>query len=289
MRPDAPKELVVHLLRSTTRAPRALTVVLAALLAVTGVVVASAPARAARPLVLVYGDSLVAEAAPFARELLRDVAQVDEQVAGFGGTAVCDHFDLMRKDVARRAPSIVVLSFSGNSLTDCMKDASGRQLVGSAAIDKYRRDIVEAVTIFRPGSPQIWLATSPISLLAEKRGEDGERRMADMMRSIAAQNPRVRVTDAAQAVLDNGWWTRTLPCLRNEPCTGGVDARGRRVNVVRAPDGGHFCPTPSPIHPQCPTHSSGALRFALGMLVAPLRAASVYDEGRAALTMAAGF
>lgn len=259
------------------------------ILAVASMVAGNITASASPPLILVYGDSLVAEAAPYARDILRNVARVDERVVGYGGTAVCDQLDLMRHDAARYQPAVVVLSFSGNSLTPCMSDGRGGHLSGDAAVEKYRRDFIEAITIFRPGSPQIWLATSPISLLAEKRGEDGDRRMAAMLHQLAAKNSRVRVTEAGNAVLDNGWWTRTLPCLPNEPCTGGVDTKGRRVNTVRAPDGAHFCPTPSPVHRNCPTHSSGALRFALGFLVTPLRAIGWYDEGRAATSLGAGF
>ena len=61
----------------------------------------------------------------------------------------------------------------------------------------------------------------------------------------------------------------SMPCLPTEPCTGGYDATGTPVNVVRAPDGGHFCAgAPAAVHgvtAACPVWSSGAWRFGNAM------------------------
>ena len=57
-----------------------------------------------------------------------------------------------------------------------------------------------------------------------------------------SQHANLRYVDAGAAVLDEGRWTETLSCLPSEPCVGGTDPLGRAVNVVRAPDGVHFCP-----------------------------------------------
>lgn len=115
-------------------------------------------------------------------------------------------------------------------------------------------------------------------------------RLAALYRELAARLPHVHVADAARAVLDErGRWTRTLPCLPNEPCTGGVDTRGRRVNQVRSPDGAHVCPVPYPGLPRCPVHASGALRDALGMVVPALQGAGLYDEQRFATSIGGGW
>ena len=254
-----------------------------------GLVAVNPPARAENRLVLVYGDSLVYEAQRYAEHILRDVANVDYRIVGVPGAATCDLLPRMREDAARFAPAFVVIAFSGNTQTECMKDANGNYVTGDAWLARYRADSIEAVVAFRRTGPPIWFSTAPITLVAEKRSEDGERRLAGMLRELASLNPRVHVADGGAAVLDNGWWTRTLPCLRNEPCEGGVDTQARRVNVVRAPDGGHFCPVGHPRMHDCPVHASGALRYALGFLAPPLRSQGLYDPGRADRSLAAGW
>src|SRR5438552_1255815 len=79
------------------------------------------------------------------------------------------------------------------------------------------------------------------------------------------------------------------PCLLREPCTGGVDTHGNRVNRVRSIDGTHFCPVPYAVVDNCPTYASGGERYALGLLVVPLRAHGWYDAQRAALSLGAGW
>lgn len=264
----------------------------AALLALALLAVLAPPARSAspRPLVLVYGDSLVREAQPYLEDILANVARVDFQVVGAPGAALCDVLPGMRADASHLRPAVVVIDFSGNDVTPCMQDGHGHQLQGQAVVEKYRADLVEAIALFRPGAPQIWLGTAPISLGAQVKSEDGDARMAAMEHSLAHDNPRrVRITEAGNAVLDHGWWTATLPCLQREPCTGGVDAHGNHVNRVRSIDGTHFCPVPYAVFDNCPVYASGGERYALGLLVVPLRARGWYDEGRASLSLGAGW
>jgi hypothetical protein len=68
---------------------------------------------------------------------------------------------------------------------------------------------------------------------------------------------------AEQAVLDGGAFTETLPCVPEEPC--GPDGS----NVVRAPDGVHFCPgSPEAVQgvtEGCAVWSSGAYRYGRAM------------------------
>jgi hypothetical protein len=79
---------------------------------------------------------------------------------------------------------------------------------------------------------------------------------------------RVEYVDAGQAVLDQGRFTDTLPCLPQEGVAEGcVDGRIR----VRADDGIHFCLTSIPRGAdRCPVYSSGAVRFGSAM-AAPVR------------------
>jgi len=88
--------------------------------------------------------------------------------------------------------------------------------------------------------------------------------------SLAQSSAGVTYDDAGQAVLADGKYTRTLPCLPFEPCTGPAG-----TNIVRAPDGIHFCPTGHTTLigslEQCDVYSSGAFRFASAMLGPALR------------------
>jgi hypothetical protein len=63
-----------------------------------------------------------------------------------------------------------------------------------------------------------------------------------MYSALAQSSPYGRYSDAGASVLSGGRWAATLPCLPGESCTVGRDANGTPVNVVRAPDGAHFCP-----------------------------------------------
>ncbi len=75
---------------------------------------------------------------------------------------------------------------------------------------------------------------------------------------------------ASQSVMAYGSFTWTLPCLPDEPCTGPSG-----TNVVRAPDGVHFCPngvsTQVDYFTECSVYSSGAFRFATAMLSPALK------------------
>ena len=70
-----------------------------------------------------------------------------------------------------------------------------------------------------------------------------------------------------------GIWTASQPCLFFEPCLGPV-VDGVPHNIVRSPDTVHFCPTATAavdgVVPGCGAFSSGALRYALAMLSAPM-------------------
>ena len=76
---------------------------------------------------------------------------------------------------------------------------------------------------------------------------------------------------AQRSVLLRGrTYTDVLPCLPAEPCSGSASRPSVGVNVVRAPDGAHFCPRPDApavegVTGPCPVWSSGAYRFGTAM------------------------
>jgi hypothetical protein len=219
--------------------------------------------RSARRVVL-YGDSLAWEAqGPFTAALAAaGMTQVTTRT--FGGTAICDWFSQMRADAAAIHPDAVVVEFSGNALTPCMKALDGSSLDTETYFAKYLQDARTVLSIFTP-TATVYLAGSPLNLRAALRHDPNAGRLNWIYAALSVTTPDTRYIDAGAVVLLDGHWTHTLPCLPGEPCTGGTNANGTPVNVVRAPDGGHFCPVAPPavrgVIAGCPVYSSGAYRY----------------------------
>jgi hypothetical protein len=171
----------------------------------------------------------------------------------------------MAEDAATLAPGAVVVEFSGNNMTACMQDAEGTPLTGEAYVEHYAADAEAVIATFVPNGTQVIFAGAPISRSAAEHGDFNGGRLNAVYEQMSRIHDGVRYADAGAAVLDAGRWTATLPCLPLEPCTGGVDSAGRAVNVVRAPDGGHFCPASKDavrgVTGACPVWSSGAFRY----------------------------
>jgi hypothetical protein len=174
--------------------------------------------------VIMYGDSLLEESAPYVRNTT--------QLRGFGGTALCDWLDNIVTAAANEGPDLIVVEFVGNNLTPCMSGYTTAAQISA----KYAADAAElkqrvgvpilwvGPPLFRSGPPPTW------GLF------DGEPRFVD----------------AGQAVLDAGAYTDTLPCLPDEGAGRGcVDGQ----ILVRAADGAHFGTS-------APGYSSGGRRFA---------------------------
>jgi hypothetical protein len=168
----------------------------------------------------------------------------------------------MRRQVAAGPIAAAVLEFSGNALTRCMTDAGGRALRGDAYLRAYRDATLASVRILRASGARVYLAGAPP---ARRPSAEGAA-LLGLYRQLAAQRTGVVFVDAGRAVLDDGRWTATLPCLVDESAADGCVA-GRIV--VRAPDGAHFCPGAGPavrgVTGPCPRWSSGAARFGRAM------------------------
>jgi hypothetical protein len=220
--------------------------------------------------ILLYGDSLAWEAQDSFRAALADAGFTEVVTETFGGTALCDWLTQMRSDQRQLHPDAVVVEFSGNAFTPCMKGPDGAPLSGDALVDNYADDARTVLQIFGPDATLVYFASAPISFRAEQTGDSAPRRLYDAYASVAASSSWwARFIDAGSAVEDHGHWTSTLPCLADEPCDGGLASSGQAVNVVRAPDGIHFCPgAPGAVDGvtgACPVWSSGAHRYGIAM------------------------
>jgi hypothetical protein len=235
---------------------------------------APAPARIApEPLsarrVVLYGDSLAWQSQQFFAAALERAGITNVTTRTFGGTAICDFLPQMRADAAALRPDAVVIEFSGNALTPCMKALDGSALTSAAYFERYGADAAAALDVFAPGHALVFFAGAPINHRSALSGDPTTPDLHAIYAALAESSAYGRYTDAGASVLAGGHWTETLPCLAGEPCTGGRDAHGTPVNVVRAPDGAHFCPgAPAAVlgvTAVCNVWSSGSYRFGNAM------------------------
>jgi hypothetical protein len=236
-------------------------------LLVTSVVMAAVVGTHRR--VILYGDSLAFESRDFFALAVQSGSDVEVVDRTFGGTAICDRLDRMRRDLHDLQPTAVVLEFVGNNVTDCMRGPTG-PLTGDELVRKYRDDARIATEIFAGAGVRVYWMGGPTAQAADFT--DVRRvyeEVAARLTFATPPLPRVRYVDAGQAVLDGGRLTATLPCLPSEgPGDGCVDGR----IPVRALDGLHFCPVrTSEGGDRCPVYSSGAARFGLAMAQAVRR------------------
>ena len=209
--------------------------------------------------IALYGDSLGMEAGMDFTYLAR-AAGAAVLVRTYGGLAVCDFFGGMASDAAAWQPTDVVLEFSGDSFTPCM---SGDPIGSPQYYAKYRADLQQAIGLFRPHGTRVFLSGIPYNAWAG--ANQNIANLNQLYAAVAAADSGVTYVDAGQAVMASGSYTQTLPCLAGEPCTGPSG-----TNVVRAPDGVHFCPTGNTTaqgyYELCDVYSSGAFRYAAAML-----------------------
>ena len=181
------------------------------------------PSKSRGP-VLVYGDSLIEQATPY--------LQSTDQVRAFGGTALCDWVDKMARAANVEQPSMMVVEFVGNDLTPCMQGYQTPDQVRA----KYEADMARLKQLV--DAPILWV------------GPPAFRDRAPA--ALGLYSSEQRFVDAGDAVLADGAYTDTLPCLADEgQIQGCVNGRIR----VRASDGAHFATSGS-------GYSAGGRRFA---------------------------
>jgi hypothetical protein len=178
-----------------------------------------------------------------------DGLEVVEHV--YGGTAPCDW---ALDEVAAGKGDLVVMSFTGNSVTPCMSDGAGGYLQDEALVAKYAEDLEALVDGFRDVGAEVLLVGQP-ERGPNAAGVEDVRPLNELYESLAEQDG-VSFVDAGAAVeTEDGGFARDLPCLPDEQECG---PSGR--NAVRSSDGVHLCPQ---LHQgACPVYASGAFRFA---------------------------
>ncbi len=227
--------------------------------------------RSGAARIVLYGDSLVSEAGQdFAFLGTRAGAAV--QVYTFPGTSPCNYFSSMTTVATSWHPTVAVLAFTGDAFTPCM---DGVQVGTASYFREYREQTRTAISTFRGAGATVVLIGQPAD--ASARLTENGAALNRLYQSMAEASRGVVYADAGRAVTAKGRFTWTLPCLRGQPCTG-----PGRTNVVRSPDGTHFCPngqtTPDHGMEICDVYSSGAFRFAAAMLQAALAAGRVGDR-----------
>jgi|SRR5688572_29152707 len=204
-----------------------------------------------RPAVILYGDSLAWESRTGFDATLPGARVIH---SNFPTTAICTYLDVMAGDIERYQPDAVVLEFAGNTITQCIGG-----ITGQALIDRYTTDANAAISLFVSRGIRVYLAAPPV--LAGWAFDPSSGLRAAYWSLAAIWGPPVSFIDAGRAVLDNGAYTDTLPCLPWEDASLGCVA-GRIV--VRNPDRVHFCPVAGFGNP-CPVYNSGGWRFGNAM------------------------
>jgi hypothetical protein len=217
-----------------------------------------APPAPARENVDLFGDSLGYQAAPYLDLFLADTGNYTVSNNTFGGTAICDWLSKMAAAAAEH-PEAAILVFSGNAFTPCM---DGVAVDSPQYYDRYVTNTEEAIGIFTAVGTHVFLVGTPI----DAPSVAGWDRLDDLYRQLARANPLTvsYVNAGATVESPSGGFTWQLPCMSIEPSCG---ANGS--NIVRSPDGIHFCPTGTPatagVTGPCDEYSSGAFRFALAI------------------------
>jgi len=260
-----------------SRFSRCARLLVAALTGLTSLVLVGACTPAAKPplRVEVWGDSISAQAAPYIGFFLGLSGKATSRIHTFGGTALCDWFPDMRNELnqANRFgfhPQAVVIQFSGDAFTPCMKDSRGVAYSGQALVNKYAADSAAAIAMFARANVPVYFVSTPLS-----KGQSllytGLTPLGVMFSQLPARYPAghiARYIDGANPLEWHGKFSATLPCLPWETCTGRWPD-GTKTVVVRQADGVHFCPVTETVHPDgsrtCPVAMPGAQRFALAI------------------------
>jgi hypothetical protein len=216
----------------------------------------SSPSQLGLERVDLFGDSLGYQAEPYLNVFFARTGGYRLSSYTYGGTATCDWLSSMAAAAAER-PQVVLLVFSGNAFTPCME---GVTLDSPQYFSLYAAYTKQAIGLFSAVDAHVFLVGTPI----DESSPVGWDRLDDIYREFAHANAlTVSYVDAGASVeTATGGFAWMLPCMSIEETCGHDGA-----NVVRSPDGIHFCPDGTPasggVTGPCDEYSSGAFRFAL--------------------------
>jgi hypothetical protein len=227
----------------------------------------------------VWGDSIGQQSGSYINFFLAANHHATSRARTFPGTGICDWYADIRNETNRANrfgfhPQAAILIFSGVSFTPCTL-RNGRKVTGQQLVNDYAADAQRAIAMFSAARIPVYFVSTPISRAEAAQGYVGMNPMGLMYSQLPARYPGglVRFIDAGAAVLLNGHYTDTLPCLYFEKCTGRWPD-GTRTVVVRQADGLHFCPTNVVVRngfQVCPVQAPGAMRFAIAITGRVLR------------------
>lgn len=216
--------------------------------------------------VVLYGDSLSAEAGgAFVAEMER-ATEADVTVKALPGTAPCDAYQAMADDVADPAtrPAVAVVQYTGNNHTECTAGPEGK-LTGPALAERYSADMRAVVELFATHGVRVVVvgtATAP-GLPGDAEDLIDDEYLRIVTEWAGRDIGRVRYAPAGTLVTgDDRAFVETLPCL---PAEGSAEGCAAGTIAVRSPDRIHFCPVDPRDDLSCPVYSSGATRFGTEM------------------------
>jgi hypothetical protein len=233
-----------------------------------------------------FGDSLL-DQDNFYLQSEFDPATTTVDVHAIAGTALCDWVYPGSRTTATgvqanpspgailqlrrsQAPTVAILEFAGNDFTPCIANTPFSE---SSYLASYRINLRAAIGHLLAIGTKLVLVDAGPPTRAEL-STSAPVPLRQLYRSVVASYASARVESADLAdgavLTPSGGFTTTLPCLAQEVATArcaNVEVGGAASNVVRSPDGVHFCPTSSgnavgKVPGLCLAYSSGAYRYA---------------------------
>lgn len=176
--------------------------------------------------VAVFGDSLIYESQDQIGFWM-SLADIEVQFVTLGGLAPCDFIEVAERVAADFGPDVVIMNFTGNSLSPCMDAAVP---LSAQYLDSYRSDAAELTAIFADRGSRVWWTES----LPHKTRFN--RRVAKALDEIYATTPGI----SGMIPVEEYFTTKRGRYAKRVPCRFAWE-RCRRGRVrVRALDGAHL-------------------------------------------------